>query len=540
MRKGASFFLLSFLVSLLVVSGCGQEPEIGGGAAGIDFEGGGESDPEIGEGKSPYNSQDAGGSAMVPEGQFDPATGTRVHVRVVTAADGQPLANCPVSLYWERSGSSALGRILTTTDEDGRGHFEIFQRTFVQKVVAMGTGSTAPEPHVLAQFVGSEEIETIELAVRPAARFAGRVLDQDGNPVPGAKVSAWTEDRWKVEGMTEVESTATGTADANGNFRMGGMPGGPFLLTAIADGMIAVQRAVGVNEYDEEIERIELVLAQANLVDGQVLDQEGNPVRGAIIEAGIPRRRITHTPTEDSRLIYIPGRQWIVESDRDGGFLLPGVPASEAWNIRIRHGSFRDFRDRFDAGSKVLQFRLQSGLEVHLRAVDTDSKPIPEGDVMILGASARPAPLRMGGAALLGLEEDADAIVMVRATGYAMKVIWPVRYNTFGDPLELVLEDASPIIGQVVDGNGEPISGVALIARGLDFLDSMPLGLRDAFPGKQPEEVFRLNRRASGEGGRFRFGQLYPGRWEITATHPDGRVTSEIFEAPRSDVRIIF
>lgn len=535
MRKGASLFLLSLLVGF----GCGQEPSDGGGGSKPEAETGDGSEQQSGDPNGLTNPQDAGGSAMVPEGQFDPATGTRVHVRVVTASDGQPLPNCPVALYWERSGS-AVGRIVTTTDSDGRGHFEIYQRTFVPKIVAMGTGATAPEPHIFGEFVGADETGTIEIAVRPAARFAGRVVDQDGNPVPGAKLAAWIEDRWQIEGMTEVEPTATGTADENGNFRIGGMPGGPYLLTAMADGMVAVQRAVGVHEYDQEIEGIELVLARANLVDGQVLDQEGNPVRGAIIEAGIPRRRVTHTPTEDPRLVYIPGRQWIVESDRDGGFLLPGVPASEAWNIRIRHGNFRDFRDRFDAGSKVLQFRLQPGLEVHIRAVDTDSKPIAEGDAVILGNSARQAPLRMGGAALQGLEEDPDAIVMVRATGYAMKTIWPVSYNTFGDPLELVLEPAKPIIGQVVDSSGDPIGAVSLTARGLDFLESLPEDLRASFPGKQPEEVFQLNRRASGEDGKFRFGQLYAGRWEITATHPDGRVTSEIFEAPRSDVRIIF
>lgn len=535
MRKGASLFLLSLLVGF----GCGQDPADEGGGAAAQLENGESPEQQAPEIDRLDNPQDAGGSALVPEGQYDPAIATRVHVRVVTAADGQPLANCPVALYWERAGS-AVGRIVTTTDEDGRGRFELLQRTFVQKLVAMGTGATAPEPYAFEAFVGAEETDTIEIAVRPAARFAGRVVDQDGNPVPGAKLSAWIEDRWQVEGMTEVEPTATGSADENGNFRMGGMPGGPYLLTAMADGMVAVQRAVGVNEYDEEVGGIELILAQANLVDGQVLDQEGNPVRGAIIEAGAPRRRMNHTPTEDSRLVYIPARQWIVESDQDGGFLLPGVPASDPWNVRIRHGNFRDFRDRFNAGAKVLQFRLQPGLEVHMRAVDTNSKPIPEGDVVILGKSARQTPLRQGGAALLGLEEDPDAIVMVRATGYAMKTIWPVRYNTFGDPLELVLEPANPIIGQVVDGNGEAIGGVSLTARGLDFLESLPEGLRDAFPGNQPEEVFQLNRRASGEDGRFRFGQLYPGRWEITATHPDGRVTSEIVEAPRSDLRIIF
>ena len=304
--------------------------------------------------------------------------------------------------------------------------------------------------------------------------------------------------------------------------------------------MLAVQRAVGLNDYDEEIGGIEIVLSRANLVDGQVLDENGDPVQGALIEAGVPRRRVEHTPTPDERLVYIPARQWMVESDSDGGFQLPAVPASQAWNIRIRHGSFRDFRDRFEAGSRVLQYKLERGLEVYLSVLDTDSKPIPDGDAVLLGKSARQAPLRLGGAALLGLEDDPDAIVMVRASGYAMKAVWPIRYNTQDAPLELVLEPAQPIIGQVVDREGNPIPDVVLTARGLDFLEAFPADLRATFPGKQPEEIFQLNRKASGEDGRFRFGQLYGGRWEITAETPDGRTMTEVVEAPRSDLRLIF
>ena len=81
---------------------------------------------------------------------------------------------------------------------------------------------------------------------------------------------------------------------------------------------------------------------------------------------------------------------------------------------------------------------------------------------------------------------------------------------------------------------------VVLTARGLDFLEAFPADLRATFPGKQPEEIFQLNRKASGEDGRFRFGQLYGGRWEITAETPDGRTMTEVVEAPRSDLRLIF
>jgi protocatechuate 3,4-dioxygenase beta subunit len=538
MRKGASLFLSG----LLVLASCGDEPTPDGPplpTTGAEGAGIGNEAPAGLQEPGLQNPLDGGGSAFIEEEQYDPAIATRVHARVVTEADGLPLVECPVALYWERAGQ-AVGRIVSTTDADGLVNFPILQRTFVTKLVAMGTGKTAPEFHVFEQYVGAEETEIVEIAVKPAARFAGRVVDLDGNPVPGAKLLAWTEDRWAVETQGEVEPASTGTADENGNFRMGGMPGGPFLLTAAADGMIAVQRATGTNQFDEEIGGIELVLSAANLVSGQVLDDQGGTVMEAIVEAGLPRRRVEHTTTDDPRLVYLPARQWIVQSDRDGGFSLPAVPVGDTWNIRIRHGSFRDFRDRIEAGSKTVEYRLQRGLEVHLSVRDTDSKPISEGDVVILGVSARQTPLRKGYATLRGLEDDPDAIVMLRSSGFAMKTLWPAPYNTDADPMQLVMEAAQPIIGQVLDGNGEPIANTQLTARGLDFLGNLPSELAQSFPGKQPEEVFALNRRIAAEDGGFRFGQLYGGRWEITAITPDGREQTKIFDAGDAAARFIF
>lgn len=538
MRKGASLFLFG----LLAFASCGDEPSEVDPASTetnqeLPVEGQGAS--EGGQEPGLQNPLDAGGSALIEGEQYDPAIATRVHVRVVTEADGLPLFECPVALYWERAGQ-AVGRIVSVTDEDGLVNFPILQRTFVTKLVAMGTGRTAPASLPFAQFVGAEETEVMEIAVKPAARFSGRVVDLDGNPVPGARLLAWTENRWEIEGLTEVEPSSTGTADENGVFRMGGMPGGPFLLTAAADGMVAVQRATGSNDFDQEIEGIELILSEANLVDGQVLDDQGEGVIEAIIEAGKPRRRMEHAPTADPRLVYLPARQWIVKSDGDGGFLLPAVPTGETWNIRIRHGSFRDFRDRIEAGSKLVQYRLQRGLEVHMSVRDTDAKPIADGDVVILGTSARQTPLRKGYAALRGLEDDPDAIVMLRSTGFAMKTLWPAPYNTDADPLQLVMESAQPIIGQVLDQNGDPIQDTRLTARGLDFLSNLPAELAETFPGKQPEEVFALNRKFSGVEGKFRFGQLYGGQWEITAVTPDGREQTKIFEAGDAAARFIF
>jgi protocatechuate 3,4-dioxygenase beta subunit len=531
--------LLLFLILSLLIGACGQESEPARTPDGSQAQTEAQADGNQGHDHAdhedlPQNPGDQG--SAVSEGDFDPTKQGRIWVQVLNEADQSPVVGCPVSLYWSRDGT-AIGRVKSVTDQEGKSRFPLDERVFLDRIVAMGSPQTAPRALQLGKLMELGDHEPLLIYVKPAAIFSGTVKDEDGNPIPTAKIEAYVSDRWVIEGEKGAESISTGSTNADGAFRIGGMPEGPYLLTATAEGMMAVQRATGFNRYGEEVPNIEIVLSRSNLVSGEVLSESGQPVSQARVEAGAPKRRLTHTLTDDKRLVYLPARQWIVRSGSDGGFVLPAVPEGRPWKIRVSHQSFKDYFGPIEADTQVMKVYLNKGLEIHLQVRDTEGQPVRAADVVLLGRTRRALQLKGGELIMEGLEEDPDAILMVHSLGKAVKTIWPVAYNTVDDPLEVVLEPANPIIGQVVDGEANPISEVRIKVKGLDLFEPALLA---SYPGRLPERVFDFAERISDADGKFRIPGLYPGRFEVKAETPDGRVWEKVVEANTRDLAIVF
>lgn len=545
MLKGKSWIGVSLMLAL---AACGSEtgdtPEVERQEA-VEAQSDGntpevEQEPQPEQAETPDQGQAGqenggqGGSALIE--QFNPETHARVWMRVVHDDDDSPVVGCPVWLQWTRSGES-VGRISSQTDENGMARFPVEARVFVNSVNAMASPTSAPASLQIAEIMQPGDREPVELRVKRPAVFKGRVIDEDGHPVPGASIKLWSANRWAVESMGGKEPTVTGTADANGNFGVSGMPGGKYLLSATADGMFAVQRALGVNGSGETLENIEVVMARSKMIQGEVLDENNQGVGGAIVEVGQAKRRVQHTKTDDPRLVYIPPRQWIVQTQPDGGFIIPAMPEGRTWNVRIRHDNYLETTSKLEADLGVAQFYLDRGLELHLHITDTEGKDIPAGDAVLLTKKPRWQEVRGGRGIIMGLSEDPDAILMVHATGKAVKTIWPVELNTADAPLEIMLEAAQPIVGKVMDGAGNAMANVRIQIKGLDLFEP---DLMAAYPGKLPEQVFEFDQRVSDEQGAFRIPGLYPGRFELTATAADGRVIQQTVQGGTLDLTLVF
>jgi len=151
--------------------------------------------------------------------------------RVVADSTGEPIANARVTLT-TTAAVATLGAPVGLTDADGR--FAIPGAADAQRVVASKSGYARSEP---AAATG----QPIEIRLRRGATISGRVVDQFGDPVAGARVAAQAPSR----AQDNPASVAVAESDDRGEYRLAGLPAGHFVVVAMTMSMTTTPEIVG-------------------------------------------------------------------------------------------------------------------------------------------------------------------------------------------------------------------------------------------------------------------------------------------------------
>jgi hypothetical protein len=169
------------------------------------------------------------GSPSLPHSPSETAI---VRGRVVADDTGETLRKVRVTLV----GGAALPAVLTGAD----GTF-LFRDVPVGRyaVSARKAGYTptefgARQPGVLPVLVDVPTravIDGIELRMPPSAAISGRIVDEYGDPVEAATVEALRPIR--VGGRSQFLTIASAVTDDLGEYRIGGLPAGSYLVTAL-------------------------------------------------------------------------------------------------------------------------------------------------------------------------------------------------------------------------------------------------------------------------------------------------------------------
>jgi len=140
---------------------------------------------------------------------------------VTDAVTGQGLARAQVRLI-----AAGLGQqYQTTTDGDGGFRFNALAGG-IYEIQASRSGyadahSFAPKDGTAAasgfQLAGGQSITNARIALEPEGTIAGRVMDEDGNPVPDASVAAIAE-RWQ-RGQRSYDLLSAHSTDADGTYQ---------------------------------------------------------------------------------------------------------------------------------------------------------------------------------------------------------------------------------------------------------------------------------------------------------------------------------
>jgi protocatechuate 3,4-dioxygenase beta subunit len=236
--------------------------------------------------------------------------------RVVAAADGRPVEGAVVRATSRRAAADEA--VSTVSGADGAFRLEgatpadawVFVRGGGWVSVGLGTArGDGANPF----FVAAGDRGPLVLAVEPAARVEGRVIDVGGAPVAGARVTAWTGafgHSPKLGGHPEA------VTDSEGRFTLADLvPGVSYSVRAVADGWAQVSvehRAAGPEDRG-----LELRLTDSWTVNLRVVaDEDGHPIAGAKVGAesrsdqrGSEYLGAPATTDADGRAVLGPGKR---------------------------------------------------------------------------------------------------------------------------------------------------------------------------------------------------------------------------------------
>ena len=347
--------------------------------------------------------------------------------------------------------------------------------------------------------------------------LSGRMVDAAGRPVAGARIALERLDMKVMDKVVQGEART----DGDGRFRLG--PVEPFASNrfdlfidaeGFARGSIPPQ-AVAVypgRDFDSGTIRLE----RGRVFTGQVLDVDGKPRAGAVVEPTVYRHSLGHTVDDI-------GPAGTVATDGDGRFRTPPLPVGQlALTVRVadRRLAFagRPIRpgDEEDLGA----IHLEPDVPVEGTVVDPDGAPL--AGVEIGGTVGHDAVTDAAGRfALRGFGPDPTFQLNVEEEGYAAQVGMVRKtpagysYNTSEDDqaapaptpdLTVTLRRAGLIEGTVVDAEtGAPVRVDQVVVCNFTRKPTGEVVLRGCASNFEPSEP-----------GTFRAFYPAPGEYHLT------------------------
>jgi beta-lactamase regulating signal transducer with metallopeptidase domain/protocatechuate 3,4-dioxygenase beta subunit/peroxiredoxin len=245
----------------------------------------------------------------------------------------------------------------------------------------------------------------------------GRVIDDQGKPVAGARVLSMSHERAM---FVELKQFAVFT-DSEGRFRTGQVKAGEWFLVASAaghgpgDGRVKVGKAVP---------QVEIMLGRPRTFKGRVLDLDGKPIAGAFVDPD----------TWKGRYRCLGAYLW---TDADGRFRWDEAPSDELMvNVSLQ-GYDGVFQQRVSPTAHDVVFRLEPRLPIQGTVRDVETKKRVENATLDYGAvdpktgevAQWTGPPRLGFSTGVAMGQ-LNLTLPVTADGYKIRIQSP-GYQTF-------------------------------------------------------------------------------------------------------------
>lgn len=370
---------------------------------------------------------------------------------------------------------------------------------------AMGEGT--------ADLSADRESYEVDVALEVGGAVKGRVVAQNGAPVPGAAVtvrrSVSREQQQMVWNGMQQQGVIVAVSGADGAFVVEHVAAGTWDVTASAEGYVRKPSpaAVKVPGGGDVVIEMDLALEMA----GKVLFADGSPAVGVSVHA-------QKDGANDQPGMWGPGGMEAVTTDASGGFrirsLAPGnyrlqVQPSWAGTSNVKNKR----TDLFAAGTTDVRIVVEAGGVIAGRVVNAKKEGL--SGVWINANRSAPDPNDPYGQWRSAMTKDDGTFELVGLSDGAWNLnVQPNQGTLRGEvrqnvapgtrDLEIALDEGLSIEGIVQKSDGSPVEGVWL------------------YPQPKPDPANPSAQMGGGQGGstdadgKFTLTGLAPGRYAIT------------------------
>jgi hypothetical protein len=249
--------------------------------------------------------------------------GASVQIEVVRARDGAPIAGADVRLSGGDGDFATDVWRTAITDDDGIARVRGVTPTANHAVIVHADGYVDALVNLVEGAFPERTRWGARVALDEGAMLAGRVVDERGTAVAGARVGFRAGQSEPVGVGVFSPFLAAGRAgtvasDADGRFRVAARPGAGCLVATHPEHLLAercgIEARLGVEQGG-----LDLVLGDGAFIAGRVVDGDGAPVPGATV--------LVTMRGQDLMPRFYADHRFVTRSGEDGRFAFRGLDA---------------------------------------------------------------------------------------------------------------------------------------------------------------------------------------------------------------------